>query len=85
MGQKLNTCFKEIARSAGRRRHMCVQIVHTPMRSKMECGSATLRQTVPVLHSMYIAHMTLSAKYIIIKSCFYYFYAINTSLLLIQF
>ena len=39
---------------------------------KIKCGSVTLRQTVPVLHSMYIAHMTLSAKYIIIKSCFYF-------------
>ena len=73
MGQKLNTCFKVISRSAGRRRHMCVRIVHTPMRSKIKCGSATLRQTVPVLHIVCIAHMNFSAKYIRIKSCFLFF------------
>ena len=27
--QRLNTCFKASARSAGRRRHVCVQIVQT--------------------------------------------------------
>ena len=84
MGQKLNTCFKASARSAGRRRHMCIRIVRTPMWSKMKCWSDTLRQTVTVLYSICIAHMTLSAKYIIIKSCFFN-YAINASLLLIQF
>ena len=73
MGQRLNTCFKASTRSAVRISCMCVQIVRTPIRSKMKCGSATLRQTVPVLHSMCIAHMTLSAKYIIIKSCFLIF------------
>ena len=85
MGQKLNTCFKASARYARRRRHMRVRIVWTPMRSKMKFGSATLRQTVPVLHRMRISHMNLSAKYIWIKSNFSYFYAINASLLLIQF
>ena len=68
MGQKFNTCFKDSERSARGRQHMCVRIVRTPMRSKMKCGSVTLRQTVHVLHRMCIAHMTLSAKYIIIKS-----------------
>ena len=33
---------------SGRRRHMCVWIVRTPVRPKMKCGSVTLRQTVPV-------------------------------------
>ena len=74
MVQKLNSRFKASARSAGRRRHMCVRIVRTPMRSKVKCGSATLRQTVPVLHITCIEKMTLSSKYIIIKSCFYLFF-----------
>ena len=66
-GTETHTCFKASARSSVRRRHMCVHIVQTPMRSKMKHGSATLRKTVPVLNSMYIEHTTLSAKYIIIK------------------
>ena len=61
------------SRSAGRRRHMCVRIVRTPMQSKMKFGSATLRKTVPVLHNICMAHMTLSAKYIMIESCFLVF------------
>ena len=61
-GKKLNTCFKASERYYGRRRHMCVWIVQEPMGSKMKCGSATLRQTVPVFHSMCISHMTFSAK-----------------------
>ena len=85
MGHKLNTCFKASERSSRRRQHMYVQIVRTPMRSKMKCRSTTLRQNVPVLHSMYISHMTLSAKYIIIKSFLWIIYVINASLLLIQF
>ena len=83
MVQKLNTCFKASARSARRRRHICVQIVWIPMRSKMKYGYATIRQTVPVFHSMFIEYMTLSDKYIIIKS--FFLNAINSSLLLIQF
>ena len=69
MGQKLNTCFKASARSDGRRRRMCINILLTPMRSKIKCGSDTLRKTVPVLHSMCKAHMNFIDKYIIIKSC----------------
>ena len=70
---------------SGIRQWMCVRIVRTLMRSKMKCSSTTLRQTVTVLHSMRIAHTTFSEQYIIIKSCFYYFYSINAALLLIQF
>ena len=72
-GTEFNTCFKASARSSGRRQHMCVWIVRTPMQSKMKCGSTTLRQPVPVLRSMCIAHTTLSAKYIRIKPIFYFF------------
>ena len=82
MVNRLNTCFKASERSSGRRRRMCVWSVQTQMRSKMKCGSATLRQTVPVFHSTCIAHIPFSDKYIIIKSCF--FNAINAALLLIQ-
>ena len=70
MGQRLDTCFKASARSSGRRWRMCVWIVRTQMRSKMKFGPATLRQTVPVLYSMCIAHMTVGYKYVINKSCF---------------
>ena len=69
-GKKLNTCFKASARYSVIRQHMCVRIVRTPMWSKMKCGSATLRQTVPILHRMCIAHTTFSDKYIIIKFTF---------------
>ena len=88
MGQRPNTCFKASARSAGRIWHMCVQIVLTQMRSEMKCGSATLRKTVPVLHSICTAQMTFSDKYIIIKSFYFYFLChqcstiIDTSLML---
>ena len=41
---------------------------------KIKCGSATLRQTIPILHSMCIAHMTFSDKYIRIKSYFYIYF-----------
>ena len=74
MGKKLNNFFKVSARFAGIRRHMCVRIVRTPMRSKMKCGPAILRQNVPVLHGMCIAHMTLSAKYVIVKSYHFLFF-----------
>ena len=85
MGKKLNTCFKASASSDGRRRRMCVRNVRTQMRSEMKYDSATLRQTVPVLHSMCIEHMSFSDKYIIMEICFLYiFYAINAALLLIQ-
>ena len=70
MGQRLNNCFKASERNAGRRRRMHVQNVRTQMRLEMKCGSTTLRKKVPVLHNMCIAHMTLSDKYIINKSCF---------------
>ena len=58
---------------------MCVCIVPTPMRSKMKCVFYTLRQTVTVLHSMCIAHMTFSEKYIIyiFSYIFSFFNAIN--------
>ena len=72
MGKKLNIFFQWSERSFGRIQHMCVRIVQTPMRSKMKCGSTTRRQTVPVLHSMWIAHMTLSTKYVRTKSCLFY-------------
>ena len=36
----------------------------------MKCGAATLRQTVTVLHNIYIAHMTFIENYIISKSFF---------------
>ena len=62
MGHKLNTCFKTSARSNRRIWNMYVRIVRTLMRSKMKCGSVTLRQTVPILHSLCIAHMNFSAK-----------------------
>ena len=54
MGQRLNTCFKVSERSSGRRRHMCVRNMRAQMRSEMICGSATLRQTISVLHVMCI-------------------------------
>ena len=82
MLQKLNTCFKASARSVERRRRMCVRIMRTQMWSKMKCGSTNLRQTVSVLRSMYITHMTFSEKYIIY---IFEFNAINAALLLIQF
>ena len=67
--QRLNPCFTMSARSSGRRWRMCVWNVQKQMRSELKFGSATLRQTIPVLHNMYIAHTTFSNKYIIIKSC----------------
>ena len=73
MVQRLNTCFKASARSPEKRRRMCVQIVRTQMRSKIKCGSATLRQTAPVLHIVCVSHMNFSDKYIRIKSRFYIF------------
>ena len=52
---------------------------------KIKFWYITLRQTVPVLHSMCIEHTNVSDKYIIIKPFFkYIFYAINAALLLIQ-
>ena len=71
-GKDTQYLLQASARSAGRRRHMCVRIVQTYMPSKMKYGSATISQTVPVLHSMCIAHATFSEKYIRIKS--YYIY-----------
>ena len=68
MGQRFNNCFKASARSAGRRRQMCVRSVRTHIWSKMKCGSANLIKTVPILHSMKIAHTNFSEKYIMIKS-----------------
>ena len=85
MVKRLNTCFKVIARYSGRRRHICVRIVLAQIQSELKCGYDTLRQTVPVLHSICIAHMTFSDKFIIIKSCFYTFFnAIDVALLLIK-
>ena len=74
MGKKLNNYFKASARSAGRRRLMCVRIARIKMRLKMKCRYATLRKTVPVFHRMCIAHMNFSDKYIIIKSCLFLFF-----------
>ena len=74
MGQRLNTCFNASARSYKRIRHLCVWNVRTQMRSEMKFGYSTLRQTVPVFHSICISHMTFSGKYIIIKPCFLYIF-----------
>ena len=82
MGHRLNNFFKASSKYGKRRRGMYVHIVWTQMRSKMKCGSATLIQTVSVLHSMCTSHMTCSEIYIIIKSCF--FSSINAALFLIQ-
>ena len=66
--------------------HVCLDCADTDAVKNMKCGSATLRHAVLVLHSICIAHMTFSDKYITIKSCLYIhiYYAINASLLLIQ-
>ena len=70
MGQRINTCFKASTRSDGIRQHMCVCNMRTQLQSEMKCGSATLRQNVPIFHSMCISHMTSSDIYIIM----YYFF-----------
>ena len=86
--QRLNNLFKASARSAGRKLRMCVRIVQTQMQSKIKCGFTTLRQDVPILHRIFIAHMTFSDKNIIIKPYFLYFLChqcstiVDTSLML---
>ena len=84
-GKRLNTWFKESSRSSGRRKHVRVQNVQTQMRSEIKYEYIKQIWTVHVLHSVCIAHITFSDKYIIIKSCFYLFNDINAALFLTQF
>ena len=85
MGHKLNNLFKASKRISGRRRHMCSDCADTDaVKTEMwVCQPKTNRscfaQHVHSTHDLYCQIYYNSIMF------YYYFYAINASLLLIQF